>query len=422
MKALKLISSAVLLIVVAACTNEVLSPVIPEIAPTSPAVREPTSRIDPSLSIREQQMTDGNNVFAWDLFRQIVKTEKNKNIFISPLSASYALSMLGNGAASSTLEELKAVLGSTDYSMTEINAYYKKLTEYLLKADGATVLGIANSLWMNKDFTPYDTFVKTNKDSYQAEVQSLDFAQPASRKTINDWVSDKTYKYIPELLDKLLPTDILFLINTLYFDGLWSTQFQESKGDFTGSNGTKITTQCLTNEKYYRYYTGDGLQIAELPYGNETYSMVMVLPEAGLTLQRALEKCAANWNKFSSGLKETLLRMSLPTFKMDYSRELTDDLKALGMTRSFSVEADFSALAKAPLMVSEVLQKTKIDVNKYGTTAAGATVIKMGLTSPGNEVVKPTPVDFIVNRPFLFAIRENSTNALLFIGQIEELK
>ncbi|MDR0974040.1 MAG: serpin family protein, partial [Prevotellaceae bacterium] len=235
-------------------------------------VRTKTERFDIELSATETRIARSSDNFALNLFRQVAADEKAANLMISPLSASYALAMTTNGADGTTLNEMKGVLGFEDYSPAEMNAYYKKLTEGLLTVDGETLLGIANSIWVNEPYTLLPEFIQTNETDYQAEVSNLDFSSPSAVHTINDWVSGKTYGYIPKLLEEM--SGSCCLVNAFYFDGIWSEPYTETVTEtFTNADGTTRQVQMLDGrERNYRYYEEEGLQVAELEYGNGAYS------------------------------------------------------------------------------------------------------------------------------------------------------
>jgi serpin B len=381
--------------------------------------RTKTERFDIELSGVETRIARSNDNFALNLFRQVASNEEAANLMISPLSASYALAMTTNGAAGTTLDEMKAVLGFEEYSLEEMNAFYKKLTEGLLAVDGETILGIANSIWADKDLTLLPDFINVNESNYQAEVSNLDFKSPSAVSTINDWVSGKTYGHISKLLDNT--AGAAYLINALYFNGIWSEPFEDTVQEtFTNADGSTTRKEMLNGkERSYRYHEAEGLQIAELPYGNGAYSMIVLLPRADMTLESTTAKLTAeNWEQWMNSLYAQKLNLQLPKFEMNYGRELNDELKALGMPTAFDREhADFSNMSKVPLYISLVLQKTYIGVDEKGTEAAAATVVGMAYAT-----AEPMPtIDFLVHRPFIYAIREQSTGTILFMGKVSEL-
>ncbi|MDR0937867.1 MAG: serpin family protein [Mediterranea sp.] len=380
----------------------------------------PTPYYPLELSTAERQIAQSNNEFAVRLFSEVAKSEQGENLFISPLSASYALAMLTNGANGNTLDELKMALGFADASLEEMNAFYRKLTDYLKNADGQSQFGIANSIWLNKGFEALPAFIATNHDVYSAEVRSLDFSDSDALRTINGWVSDKTYGHIPNLLDKISTDAMTYLINALYFKGVWKDKFEEISSTFTNGDGRQTSVKSLTDTRNFAYTEDDDVQMAAINYGNGSFSLAIILPKENRTPQEVASALTpTKWEEWTSRLNGAELKMEFPTFSMNYGRALIDDLKALGINDAFSpLAADFSKLSNSPIFVGLVQQKSYIEVTKEGTVAAAATVIGGYTTS-----LPPTtgPINFIVDRPFLFAIKENSTNTILFMGSVVNL-
>ncbi|MDR0892100.1 MAG: serpin family protein [Mediterranea sp.] len=402
-------------------TTEVPTADVEDTNPVTPQLPERTTTplMPLELSPAEQTLAEGSNTFAFELFKEVVKEDKKANTFLSPLSASYALNMASNGAVGNTLTEMQTALSLAGHTQSEINDFYKKLTSYLSTADGQTILGIANSIWLREGFPVLPAFVDVNKDSYSAEVRDVPFNE-ATLKAINQWVNDKTYGCIPKILDQLPGT--FCLINALYFDGLWKNPCGTKLGNFTSQNGSISQVEMLKTTDYYSYYADNNLQVVELPYGNGAFSMVLLLPKDDPTLERTTALLTPdNWNRWMNGVTLTdLIHVEFPAFELRYEKTLNDDLSALGMRDAFSSRADFSKLSTSPLSISMILQKSYIKVNEYGTTAAAVTVVgDFGFS--GQPTTLPEPIDFIVNKPFLYAIKENSTQTILFIGNIGKL-
>lgn len=380
----------------------------------------PAPRKDIPLSRSELQMAALGNSFAFDFFKTIAADEKKDNLFISPLSASIALSMSANGAAGETLEEMKATLGFKDYSLDEMNEYYNKLINGLLTVDNSTTLGIANSIWIKKGFDVKQPFIDLNKEAYDAEVRTLEFDAKAV-DIINQWCSNKTNKRIPKVLAEISENARLFLINALYFKGTWTSEFNKSntkKEDFTTVSGQKSEVELMRQECDTPYLEDEGMQIVELPYGNEAFSMVVLLPEEGRSIDDAIQQLTAdNWNKWMQALSSHTVDIKLPKFKLEYDRDLMEDLKKMGMTLPFiQGVADFSNISSTGLHIGMVKQNTFVEVNEEGTEAAAVTVIGFETTSVGGG-----KVSFHVNRPFVYIIKEKSTGAILFMGKAGSL-
>ena len=382
----------------------------------------PNERKDIPLTRSELEMTALGNVFAFDFFKTIVANEEKENVFVSPLSASIALSMTANGGDGSTLEEMKTTLGFVDYSLEEMNGYYKKLVNGLLTVDNTTTLGIANSIWIKEGFNVKQPFVDVNKDMYDAEVRTLDFNSPQAVNTINGWCSDKTNKRITNILESIDPSARVFLINALYFKGIWVNKFDKSSTvseEFTSVSGQKSMVDMMHQECSIPYTSEVGLQVAELPYGNEAFSMVLLLPGDGQNIDNLMSQLTPeNWEKWTSRLSSRIVDIKLPKFKLEYSRELINDLMMMGMRVPFDGRlANFSKMSDADLYINLVKQDTFVEVNEEGTEAAAVTVVGAFETSVGPS----QPISFHVNRPFIYVIKEKSTGAILFMGKMGSL-
>ena len=380
----------------------------------------PDERKDILLTRTEQEMTALGNEFAFKFFKTVSNNEKKENLFISPLSASLALSMTTNGAANNSLKEMKATLGFGDYSLEEMNEYYKKLVDGLLAVDNTTQLGIANSIWVNEGFPVEKAFIDANKKMYDAEVRNLNFFSTGAVDIINGWCSDKTNKRIPKVLEEISGDARLFLINALYFKGIWKSKFDKTntkKEEFTTISGAKTTVDLMHQECTALYTSDEGIQIVELPYGNEAFSMVILLPTEEYDVNYVMEQLTPeNWDVWMKRLYTQTVDVKLPKFKLEYDRRLNKDLMEMGMIEPFSpLSADFSNMSPQQLYIAFVQQNTFVEVNEEGTEAAAVTIIGMDNTAAPSE---PQIIPFHVNRPFVFVIKEKSTGAILFMGKM----
>lgn len=408
----KTIAALSLLSILAACQSD---------GDSSP---QPKPRKDITLTRAEQEMTDLGTDFAFRFFRQVCETETAKpNLFVSPLSASLCLSMITNGAAGNTMTEMKDVLGFSDYSVEDMNSYNQKLVSALLDLDNTTRLGIANSIWIKQGFGVYDTFVDVNKKMYDAQVQELDFALPNAKDIINRWCAEKTNNCITEVLKEIPEDARLYLLNALYFKGIWKVQFKKSNTvaePFNNLDGSESTVQMMNLfEEHFNYTENDYFSIAEFPYGNEAFSMVVLLPAEGKSLDECLPQLTkGNWQGWSDNMLRANLNVKLPRFKLEYDKDLIKDMKAMGMKDAFDGRAaDFSKMSDADLVIGLLQQFTYVNVDEEGTEAAAVTVGGMLVTSPAPSAVRP----FYVNRPFAFMIKEKSTGTILFMGKVTKL-
>ncbi len=371
------------------------------------------------VNAKSQQLIHNNNQFGLELFQTVLNNEDStKNVMISPLSATLALAMTYNGAAGDTKTAFENTFHLNGLSATEINQSMLDLCDALISVDQLVDMKIANSIWYRNTFQVESDFLNTDKKYYHAEIQALNFNDPNSKNTINQWVDEQTDHKIPSIVDHLSPDDVMVLINALYFKGDWKSEFKKSDTEdkpFYLANGSTVQVPTMHQKTDMGYYNSDLFTAVELPYGRGNFSMVLMLPNDGKTI-RDLEMAFTqeNWQNWMDNFSDPAeMTINLPKFKFDYSRPMNKDLNQLGLAIAFSDSADFSKInPDIPLAISRVKQKTFIEVNEEGTTAAAVTSVTVGVTSAGpGEIIS-------FNHPFLFAIRENTTGTILFVGRV----
>jgi len=375
-----------------------------------------------TLSAPEALVIDAGNRFGFDFFQQVRRGAPDSNLFLSPFSAAMALGMTLNGAAGTTLDSMRAALRLGSAPLGELDASYRSVIDLLLGLDESTEFRIANSIWADAGFPFLSEFLAAARQSFDAEVRSLDLQAPASLATINAWVRDKTSGKIPAILDRIDSEEVMFLINAIYFKGKWRLLFDPKRtrsAPFHAADGTVQNVPTMSLEpQTLRYAFGTDYQAVELLYGNGAFALTIVLPIGGKTLAELAGRLdAARWEEWTGALHEAKLGLTLPKFRLEYKRELKDDLSALGMRIAFDPDrADFSRMADPAaghLFITRATQKTFVDVNEEGTEAAAVTSIGMGVTS--------LPLTIEVNRPFLFVLRERLSGTIFFIGQITRI-
>lgn len=381
--------------------------------------------IRPSIDFQNDKKASGliqaDNLFAMDLFGEVFQLEEKENFMISPLSVSIALGMTYNGAENETKIAFEEALRLSGLTRHEINSIHGALISHLVNTDPKVSLEIANSIWVNQVFNLQNGFADTNRYYYDAEVTSLDFDDPNSANIINNWVSNKTHDKITEILNTIPPQTAMYLINALYYYGTWKFEFDKEDNRqlmFNYEDGTKSEVEAMEQKTDLGYYSDSDIQIAELPYGSDKFSMLILLPQSGLTTGEIMDKMnMESWNKWINSLNEREVQITLPKFTFEYETLLNEALKSMGLGVAFSGNADFSSMVEEPadLFISRVIHKTFVDVNEKGTEAAAVTAVEVGYTSvgPGDFVVS-----FIVDRPFFFAIREKTSNAIVFMGKV----
>ena len=266
-----------------------------------------------------------------------------------------------------------------------------------------------------KGFFLKPEFLQTNQEYYQANVTELDLINPQSLSMINNWVSHKTQGKIEKIVDKIRPSEVLFLINAIYFKGNWKTPFDKSKTankTFSLSDGSSKQHPMMSQTAVYGYYETDKFEAVSLPYGKEgSLSMYIFLPRINSNLETFLQQLTPeNWNKWMQEFRKTNCIIEIPRFKMEYKVELKSTLIALGMAGIFEPsKAEFSPMTDVNVAVDSVKHKTFVEVNEEGTEAAAVTSV---------ELIRSLPFQMNVNRPFFCAIRDNTTGTILFMGTI----
>ncbi|MCP9748562.1 serpin family protein [Lacihabitans sp. CS3-21] len=358
--------------------------------------------------------------FAFDFWKNLQADESvDKNYFISPLSLHIALGMLLNGADTDTKKEIQKVLGLENQSMEEINKTYLELIENLPKVDPKVVNTIANSIWQDKNFTSEQTFIDNLTSSFKARLYNEDFGNPATVDKINKWASDNTNTKIKKILEQIEPSQVMFLINALYFKGDWTKEFKTEntqKAEFVGTNTTKMV-DMMNQTTEFKYADLKDYQLVELPYGSEKYTMNIVLPK-NTSIENVVKNLnAATWQSAQNSLTKRKVVVGLPKFKIEYSKKLNGILQQMGMVKAFSDQADLSKIAKpaGKLKVGFVKQDTFVAVDEKGTEAAAVTTIGIEVTS------LPVYPEIICNKPFAFLITEKTSNTIMFIGKVSNL-
>ncbi len=370
---------------------------------------------DIPLKVGMEKKVVQDNDFTFDLLRQTIAHNEEPNVFISPLSMSIALGMVRNGAAGTTLQEIEQALRLSGMSNDEINEYYKIMREGLLSVDPKTKLNIANSIWYRTGFPVKSDFLTINKNYFNAEVRALDFTAPGAVDIINSWCANATNDLIKKPLDRISADAMLYLINAVYFKGIWVKQFDSKKTyktDFLAENGLRTQVDMMMQKDTFLYAEDEKAQYLDMPYGNKAFSMTVLLPKDGVTTGQLLEDLTAD--KFS-GLYQSMQRQEVnvyfPKFKMENKYEMKDPMRALGMQLAFADEADFSPISDIKLLISRIIHSTYVEVDEVGTEAAAVTIVEFENTS------MPVTPYFVANKPFIFLIREKSTGVILFAGK-----
>lgn len=379
----------------------------------------------PDRQSREQQ---GATKFSIDFFKTVMeenaKSGGEKNVVVSPFSLYEVLSMVANGAAGGTREKMAELLGVKPDQLEKLNEH-NKANLALLNQNKSVELAVANAIYADNRSPFKKSFTNLCHDYYQAEVENLDFADEKVLVKINDWCKSKTRGKIAKILDKLSPLEKMVLLNSVYFKGKWDEPFEKNlntKEPFNTISGASKTVTMMHREDNMPYLKGKGFAAVSLKYAGLNQELLIFLPDKDQNLKAFTQQLTgenfADWQKQFAGKKVAL---SLPKFTINYGRDLSSSLKAMGIADAFSASADFSNLIQPPAgaCISRVVQKTFIDVNEEGTEAAAVTAGVMGLTSCAMPV---EPVQFKVDRPFMLALMDSKTGEVLFLGSIGEPK
>ncbi len=371
----------------------------------------------------DQQLAAANNVFAFNLLKQLSKDQPAANIFISPYSASTVLQMVGNGAAGQTKTEMQQVLGTTGLPDAVVNEGSQDITKSL-NENTNVILTTADAIWYRQGTSVKPSFIACNQQFFGATVAPLNFADPHSVDVINAWASEKTHGKIDHIADGMIDPEYtqLFLANAVYFKGKWEDPFDandtKDRPFYLRGGGQKIVSM-MTKSKTFTYRRGTGYQAVRLPYEDDNLAMYVFLPDTNSSPEKLLGLMSGDvWKRITKpGFSDEEGTLVLPKFKIEYSVDLTKPLQSLGMKTAFNAEkADFSGIAPQ-LFISDALQKTYVEVKEEGTEAAAVTVISIP-TSSEFEMPPPKTFNMDVDRPFLFLIEDNQNGTILFMGVI----
>ena len=394
----------VLAIIAGACQNDSVSPNAEE-----PVLRE--------LSVAENELVNSINTFAFDLIRDLAEHRPQDNVFLSPYGINLALSMTMNGAESSTLSSLHRGLEHEVMTPREINKSYSELTPFLQQLDPQVDFTLATALWYDRQLHTQPLSEDILSAYYQAHVSDLAFERRKSPDIINKWVKEQTDGHIEDFVEELDPDASMYVTSAVQFAGDWTVPFHDedtAPGTFHLPDGTEITTDMMVATRaQYRFLQDESKTIIDIPYGNQQYSMTLLMPNQDSLLSLVRNLDAASFRGYLAQLDTVNSRLSLPRFTIDYQASLKPTLSRLGMGIAFGDSANFNQLFVDPqssVPLSDVLHRAVITVNEAGTEAVTSTVTQ----AQGIEVANAVHVD----RSFLFFIRENHTGAIVFAGRL----
>ncbi|MBQ8511660.1 MAG: serpin family protein [Clostridia bacterium] len=385
------------------------------IAPLAPVpTRNLTAEIT-AQTIEPAEITD-TEAAALTQFALDLAAEQDGQFLLSPVSIASALAMTANGADGDTLSQTEDVLGLDRDSLNRVIHGYM--------AKNGDDISLANSIWFRDDgFEPNRGFLQTAVDRYGADIFTAPF-DGSTLADVNAWISEKTGGMIPQMLDKIRPDTVMYLINAVYFEQQWSTVYDfVSEGKFTTADGDTqdVSTLRSVEDCYYEDEHAVGFAKA---YKWCDYSFVALLPEEGMTPAEYLAQVTGEeLHELLKHPQNVFVQTETPKFKAEYGTDLVKNLTALGMTDIFDdAEADLTGLGTASgnLYVSDVAHKAVMELDESGTKAAAATIVAVVEEC---EIIPPEPEKTVIlDRPFVYMIVDNTTGIPLFLGTLESVE
>jgi serpin B len=373
----------------------------------------------PQASGSFSRLVAADNAFAFRLFPLLSAYSTTANTVVSSLSAALAIQLTNDGARGGTQAAMARALGLDGMTRQEVRQQAAALLAALTRSDPKVQMDIANSIWARLGVRFRADFLQHARSSYAARVTALDFRSPQAASTINGWVSCATHKTITSIVDRIPSSVIMYLIDAVYFHGAWSSPFESGltrEQPFTTGAGRQEEVPLMAQRGSFDYYRGSDFQEVALPYGGDRrFEMDVLLPRRGLSLAQLERRLTpAVWGRWTSSFRPTGVALSLPRFRLSNSFNLDKPLKTLGMGAAFDGGADFSGLCIGSCSISSIRQGTFLRVDERGTTAAAVTVVGIATAMP--RITSTMTVD----RPFLTAIRDSRTGAILFLGAIND--
>jgi len=375
------------------------------------------------LTAAEQNVLGAANTYSFSLWGTINQTQRNSNVFVSPLSASFALGMTMNGAAGQTYDEMRSALQFGTAPLASIDSGYKSLIALLTGLDASTKMQIANSIFYRKDFPFNQSFLNDAATWFDAEVKAQDFNDTqGTLSAVNGWANTKTNGRIPTVLQQVDPQDVMYLMNAIYFKGAWRDKFDPAStrdAPFHPASGPDQSAKLMFREGTMSYAETNTYQAVDLAYGDSAFTMTVLLPKAGSDVEQvAASLTPASWQALTSSFRAREIALTFPKITLSWKRPLIDDMKALGMQSAFiSGVADFTRMSPAGkrLYISLLQQNTFVAIDEEGTEAAAVTIVGIRATSA------PVITEMKVDHPYVFVIRERLSGTILFMGKITRM-
>jgi len=383
----------------------------------------------PAMASTSIDIAAADNTFGFRLLEAVQKTMPNGNVVLSPVSAALNLSMVLNGAEGQTRQEMQSALALNSVDLRTLNAANAELIKLIRAPATGVILSVADSLWVDSRRAALrPDYTKQVQGYYDAEVTALDFSNADATRRINSWAAKQTQGKIPQVIDRIDPTELLMLLNAVYFKGEWTHKFDQSKTqqrDFTLEGGTTRQVPRMVQSGRFDYFETAQMQAIRMPFGAGDLVMQVLLPAKSATLSGLEEQLTSeHWKAWQAQYARRPGTIELPRFELKANYRLNGPLEALGMKSAFSPSSAqlTRMLAAAPgqthlghASLSFVLQSTYWKVDEEGSEAAAVTTTGVRATAAAHP---EQPFHMIVDRPFFCAIQDQRSGALLFVGAI----
>ena len=383
------------------------------------------------LTAEQTVFANDNNGFTLNFFQSLNGKTKNQSVICSPLSITYVLSMVNDGATGTTEQELEQTLGFHKGGIQAVNDYCKNLIDNLPHVDEKVQLDIANAIFVNDKYQLKKQFQQDMANYYDAKAEALDFSSSSTLDRINGWCDEKTRGMIPNILEQVDPRTVSYLLNAIYFKADWASMFEKNETReevFTTPDG-ETRVPLMHQNVYMNYLRNDQYAAVSIPYGNGQWMMTVMLPEDGKTTDDVISSLAASgWSTdfLKNPLREArryAVDLKLPRFETAFDTDdaggLIELLMGMGIRRAFDGNsAEIPNMCEnGDLYISMMKQKAKIKVNEEGSEAAAVTIAAVNFTSAVADTQEPPKATFHANRPFVYVIHEQSSGVILFVGK-----
>jgi serpin B len=374
-----------------------------------------------SVELTEEQklFVKKNNDFAFNFYRAVNNVYGGQSTITSPLSATYLMGMINDGAEGITEQEITAMLGFGSGEKKAVNEFCKALIEQAPQTDPSVILQITNLIATDKKVEIMEPFRKDMADYYQAEVTALDFTQPSATDYLNKWCKDKTQGMVSAIVDEVDPTTLFALMNAICFKALWTNKFNKDNTrdeEFITQDGGKLTLPMMYQRVNALYGENDIYSMLCLPYGSWGWNMYILLPHKNNGIDGLINSLSEKTWLQSLNSDNAVVDVKIPKFKTANNLPLMDIVSRLGAPSMFEPEkANLSGISKNtnPLYLTRIQQAAAIEVSEEGTEASAVSIAAGTISSPMDPYKK---VDFHCNRPFVYIIQEASSGAIFFIG------